>query len=404
MQERSGAVRQRQTGVGEIAAFSKPGFNQGGLRFDVAVDRRTVVVHMALDVAAGECVALVGPSGAGKSTVLAAIAGLVPLRSGSVWLDGRILSSPERRPVPLRVRRVGLLTQRPGLFPHLDGAANIGYSLPGGAGHPRVRELADILELGDVLAVRPARMSAGQRQRVGLARVLAAEPRALLLDEPFSALDRELRDRTSAWVASEVRRRQVPCLMVTHDLPEAQRVAARVAVLAGGACLQVAAPDTVVRAPATPVVAQLVGYHAFVRVELTRPVSSAGPSPLPPGAATIGVHGDLVSLVPEASSEPVRGVELVGRLRSLTASGAAVEATVELDDGSDVPVRLPLGHPTPAIGTVLRLLVHNPPCFDDSGTLVHEAETAAEVVAAQPAPGAPSPHRRAPASNWATTR
>ena len=401
MQERTGAVLRRRTGGGEGAASSNPRFDQSGLRFDVAVDRRTVVVHMALSVAAWECVALVGPSGAGKSTVLAAVAGLVPLRSGSVWLDGRLLSAPERRPVPLRGRRVGLLTQRPGLFPHLDGAANIGYSLSGGAGHPRVRELAEILGLDDVLSARPARMSAGQRQRVGLARVLAADPRALLLDEPFSALDRELRDRTSAWVAGEVRRRQVPCLMVTHDLPEAQRVAGRVAVLAGGACLQVAAPEVVARAPATRVVAQLVGYHAFVRVELTRPVPSTGPSPLAPGAATVGVHGDLVSLMPATSSGPsgpVRGVEIVGRLRSLTASGAAVEATVVLGDGSDVPVRLPPGQPTPGIGTELRLLVHSPPCFDTSGILLHEA------AAPAPASAAASASRRIPASGSATAR
>ncbi len=390
--------RTRTGGDGEGVGATRVRADQAGLRFDVAVDRRAVVVQMALAVAVGECVALVGPSGAGKSTVLAAVAGLLPLRSGSVWLDGRPLSSAGRRPVPLRARRVGLLTQRPGLFPHLDGAANIGYSLPGGADHPRVRELADVLELGDVLAARPARMSAGQRQRVGLARVMAADPRALLLDEPFSALDRDLRDRTSAWVADEVRRRQVPCLMVTHDLAEAQRVAGRVAVLSGGACLQVAAPEAVVRAPATRAVAQLVGYHAFVRAELTRPVPSTSPSPVPPGAATIGVHGDLVSLMPEAPSKPARGVEIIGRLRSLAASGAAVEAFVVLEDGSDVPVRLPPGQPAPAIGTELRLLVHSPPCFDASGILLHGAE------AAVPAPATASPPRRAPACDWTTTR
>ena len=391
-------LRRRGDGSRALAA---PTLDQGGaqgLRFDVAVDRRTIVVQMALTVGAGECVAVVGPSGAGKSTVLAAIAGLVPLRSGSVWLDGRSLSVPGRPAVPLRERRVGLLTQRPGLFPHLDGASNIGYSLPGGAAHAHVRELADALGLGDVLGARPARMSAGQRQRVGLARVLAADPRVVLLDEPFSALDPELRRRTAAWVAGEVRRRQVPCLLVTHDLAEAQRVASRVAVLEGGACLQVAEPEVVGREPATRAVARLVGFDAFVGVEQVRPMATA-PGAIPPGATTVGVRGDLVSLLPEDASvergfQGAPGVELVGRLRSLAASGATVEASVVLDDGSEVPVRLAPGCSAPQIGAELRLLVHSPPCFDAAGRLVQGAGAPGSVDA----PGlgrAPVPRRAA---------
>ena len=369
--------------------------DQAGLRFDVAVDRRTVVVQMVLAVGAGECVAIVGPSGAGKSTVLAAIAGLVPLRSGSVWLDGRFLSSSDRPAVPLRERRVGLLTQRAGLFPHLDGASNIGYGLPGGAAHARVGELAQALGLEDVLGARPARMSAGQRQRVGLARVLAADPRVVLLDEPFSALDPELRRKTGAWVSGEVRRRQVPCLLVTHDLAEAQRVASRVAVLEGGACLQVAEPEVVAREPATQAVARLVGYDAFVGVELVRPLLSASGA-IAPGATTVGVRGDLVSLAPEnvsvgRGSQTSPGVELVGRLRSMVASGAAVEASVVLDDGSEVPVRLAPGQSLPRIGAEVRLHVHNPACFDASGRLVQGA--GGKPSAAAPALGrAPVPH------------
>jgi thiamine transport system ATP-binding protein len=339
----------------------------GSLLVDMTVDRRGFDVRVSLAVAAGECVAVLGPSGAGKSTVLAAVAGLVPLRAGTVWLDGQLLSAPGKPAVVLRARRVGLLAQRPALFPHLDGAANIGYSLPGGGAHPLVRHLADVVEVADVLGARPARMSGGQRQRVALARVLAADPRALLLDEPFSALERELRDRIARWVVDEVRRRQVPCLLVTHDVAEAQRCGRRIAVLDGGRCLQVAAPGTLVRAPASRRVAELVGYQAFVPVDFGRPTGNWA---LPPGAGScvVGIHPDLVQALPQPAE--AGGLEMHGTIGSLVASGATVDASVALADGSTFGVRLGAGQPVPSLGSSIDVLVYQPPCFDTRGDLV----------------------------------
>lgn len=357
----------------------------GSLLVDVTVDRRGFDVRLSMAVEAGECVAVLGPSGAGKSTILAAVAGLVPLRAGAVWLEGRPLSAAGKPPTALRARRVGLLAQRPALFPHLDGAANIGYSLPGGAAHPVVRRLADTLEVVDVLDARPARMSGGQRQRVALARVLASDPRALLLDEPFSALDRELRGRVGRWVAGEVRRRQVPCLLVTHDIVEAQRGARRIAVLDGGRCLQVAEPGTLVRLPANQRVAELVGYHSFVAVDLGRPVGTWAP-PSSSGRPVVGIHQDLVGVLPQPAQ--AAGLELHGTVGSLVASGAGVEATVVLADGSTVPVLLGVAQPVPALGSPIGVLVHGPPCFDEHGDLAPPAGALrGEAPCARPWPG-----------------
>lgn len=348
----------------------------GSLLVDVRVDRRGFDVRISLAVDAGECVAVLGPSGAGKSTILGAVAGLVPLRAGAVWLDGRPLSTSGKPAAALRARRVGLLAQRPALFPHLDGAANIGYSLPGGAAHPLVRQLADTLEVVDVLAARPARMSGGQRQRVALARVLAADPYALLLDEPFSALDRDLRDRVGRWLTGEVRRRRVPCLLVTHDIVEAQRCARRIAVLDNGRCLQVDGPGALVRAPASRRVAELVGYHGFVPVDLGRPVGGWA-APRASGPLTVGIHQDLVRVL----AQPVEatGLELHGTVRSLVANGAAVEAAVVLSDGVSVPVLLEAGQRVPALGSPVGVLVHDPPCFDEHDDLVSGTATSSEV-------------------------
>lgn len=147
--------------------------------------------------------------------------------------------------------------------------------------------LADALEVTEVLRARPARLSGGQRQRVALGRVLAAAPRVLLLDEPFVGLDPALVLRVAALVVSEQRAAGVPCLLVTHDLSEAQRWGDQVAVVDGGRCLQVDAPDAVVRRPASRQVAGLVGYRAFVSPSAFGRGAGAPPPAPRPSACTL---------------------------------------------------------------------------------------------------------------------
>ena len=263
------------------------------LHADVEVERRDFTVRAALSVAAGERLALFGPSGAGKTTLLEAIAGLVPLRRGRIELGGRVLtSSGPPRALPPWQRRVGLLRQDPGLFPHLSVRDNLGYAPSADPRGSALAELAGLLEIGGLLSAMPARLSGGQQHRVALGRLLLAHCDALLLDEPYSGLDATLRRTLTGLVVRLVDDREMPTIMVAHELPDAQAFASRLAVLDAGTVLQAGTPHEVVRWPASRRVAELVGYLSFV------PVQGA------PDGATAGVHPDRVI----AGAHPDRGI------------------------------------------------------------------------------------------------
>ena len=214
------------------------------LKADVEVDRREFTVRAAIEVAPGERLALFGPSGAGKTTLLETIAGLVQPRSGLIELAGRTLTrtSAPRVAVPSWQRRVGLLRQDPGLFPHLSVRDNLGYARTGDAGGGELPELAAALGIGHLLAAMPARLSGGQQHRAALARLLLARRDALLLDEPYSGLDAVLRRTLTSLVVRLVTERSVPAVLVTHELADAQAFANRLAILDHGGVLQVGEP------------------------------------------------------------------------------------------------------------------------------------------------------------------
>jgi putative thiamine transport system ATP-binding protein len=192
------------------------------------------IAGLDASVAPGEVVTVMGPSGSGKSTLLAAVVGtLAPAfrLAGRVILDGRNVTAepPERR-------RIGILFQDPLLFPHLSVGDNLAFGL---AADVRDRPAAIAAALADVdldgyEARDPATLSGGQRVRVALMRTLLAEPRALLLDEPFSGLDRSLRARVRELVLARARGRMLPVLLVTHDAEDAEAAGGRVLELAGG--------------------------------------------------------------------------------------------------------------------------------------------------------------------------
>ncbi len=314
------------------------------LNADVEVDRRDFTVRAALSVADGEQVALFGPSGAGKTTVLEAIAGLVATRRGLVELGGRVLTSTSDPvvEVPPWQRRVGLMRQDPGLFPHLTVRANLLYARPA----PDPAELAALAaELGidGLLSAMPARLSGGQRHRVALGRLLLAHCDALLLDEPFASLDAALRRTLTVLVSNFCSERAVPSVLVTHQLQDAQAFAGRLAVIDDGQILQAGAPNEVVLRPASRRVAELVGYLGFVPAD---------------DGLVAGVHPDRVA----PGAAPDRGLVVTGDVVAARPSGAGWAADVRAGDAV-FTCRLP-GRPEDARVSVTLL---DPPFFTSDG-------------------------------------
>jgi len=287
------------------------------LEADVEVDRREFTLRAAISVAPGERLALFGPSGAGKTTLLEAVAGLVPPRRGRVALGGQVLTStePPKAAIPAWQRQVGLLRQDPGLFPHLSVRANLAYARGADPAGAELTGLANALGIGALLDAMPARLSGGQQHRVALGRLLLAHCHALLLDEPYSGLDAALRRTLTALVVAMVAERQVPAVLVAHELADAQAFANRMAVLDHGSVLQIGGPDEVVRRPATRRVAELVGYLGFVPLPASRP-----------GGVVAGIHPDRVM----TGADPAVGVVVTGLLTGCRPSGAGWEADLEL--------------------------------------------------------------------------
>jgi thiamine transport system ATP-binding protein len=200
----------------------------------ISLDGWAVLDAASLEVGDHESVALLGPSGVGKSTLLRIVAGLVAPDAGRVLWDGEDITG-----VPPHLRRIGLVFQDAVLFPHRDVAGNVAYGLEA-AGVPasqRAQEVDRLLALVDLDGYGDRQvdtLSGGQAQRVALARALAPRPRLLLLDEPFGALDRDLRERLGREVRALLRAEGIPALHVTHDAAEAEEVADRVLTLEPG--------------------------------------------------------------------------------------------------------------------------------------------------------------------------
>lgn len=216
-----------------------------------------------LDIASGELLALLGPSGSGKTTLLRAIAGLEPLDGGQVKfgdIDATALT--------VQQRQVGFVFQQYALFKHMTVFDNIAFGLtvrpkkhrPDTATiNQRVRELLELVQLGGLEQRYPAQLSGGQKQRVALARALAIEPRVLLLDEPFGALDAKVRKDLRRWLRQLHRETGYTTIFVTHDQEEALELADRVVVMNRGVIEQVGTTDQVWDAPATPFVYDFLG-------------------------------------------------------------------------------------------------------------------------------------------------
>lgn len=214
-----------------------------------------VRLDVAFDVAPGQILALVGRSGAGKSSLLKALAGLLPAE-GTIRVDGEAWLSPKWA-LPAHRRRLGYLFQSYALFPHRTALQNLMMAMPV-PDAAQARSLLAAVQLEGLEDRRPARLSGGQQQRVALARALAREPRLLLLDEPFSAVDRPTRRALAATIARLRTRLAMPVLLVSHDIEDVATLADRIAVLEGGRIVQQGPSAEVIAHPASPAVADLV--------------------------------------------------------------------------------------------------------------------------------------------------
>lgn len=228
-----------------------------------------VLRNISLEISEGEFLTILGESGSGKTTLLRLIAGFEQLSAGEIWMEGKRLD-----PVPAYRRRVNTVFQSYALFPHLSVYENVAYGLrvQGAAKSEipaRVEQALAMVKMSAFANASPKKISGGQQQRVALARALVNRPRMLLLDEPLSALDANLRRQMQMELKSLQREIGISFVFVTHDQDEAMALSDRIALLRAGSLEQVAAPREIYNQPATPYVAQFVGQtnllHCLIR-------------------------------------------------------------------------------------------------------------------------------------------
>jgi ABC-type Fe3+/spermidine/putrescine transport system ATPase subunit len=271
-----------------------------------------VLKSLTLDIAAGEFLTLLGESGSGKTTLLRLIAGFEHPSSGEIWMDGRRLDA-----VPAHKRRVNTVFQHYALFPHLSVRENVAYGLrvkntPKDEIGPRVDEALQMVKMEGFSGARPEKLSGGQQQRVALARALVNRPQLLLLDEPLSALDANLRKQMQSELKELQREVRITFLFVTHDQDEAMALSDRIALLRNGSLEQVAAPREIYTRPATAYTAQFIGQTNLLRGNVRNGTANCGALSWP----TSGADGAaLYSLRPEAIQFAAVGCSIAGTVR-----------------------------------------------------------------------------------------
>lgn len=235
--------------------------------------QKPVVQNLSFALARGDIGCLLGASGCGKTTLLRAVAGFITPQAGRIVLGNYIVASANQQ-TPPELRKVGMVFQDFALFPHLTVAKNIAFGLAGLDAAQRLARVTQMLELADLASLAkyfPHELSGGQQQRVALARALAPAPEILLLDEPFSSLDVDLRERLSLEVRSLIKHTGTTALMVTHDQREAFAMADVIGVMHEGRIEQWDTPYNLYHRPATRYVADFVGEGSFVPGELHEP-------------------------------------------------------------------------------------------------------------------------------------
>jgi ABC-type Fe3+/spermidine/putrescine transport system ATPase subunit len=337
---------------------------------EVAFGATEILHRLSLDVAAGEFVALLGSSGCGKTTLLRAISGFAPVRSGRILVGDRDVTDapPERR-------GMAMVFQSYALWPHMTTAQNIAYGLRlRGMGRAararRVDEVLTLLGLG-VLAERPVtQLSGGQRQRVALGRALAVNPGILLLDEPLSNLDARVRQSVRHEIKALQSQLGITAIHVTHDREEAMVMADRIAIMEAGTIVQLGPPEDIYNRPASPFVAAFMGADNVIELSVRRNAQAvqvaagahngAAILPLDAGSGEDGIHaeGDLdgraiahfrseaARLLTAEDAAPAVSLVLQGSISQVSYPGGFYRYAVEVGDRQfmvDDPRRIPPG-------------------------------------------------------------
>src|ERR1035438_10320063 len=309
--------------------------------------RNAVLRNVSLEVAEGEFLTILGESGSGKTTLLRIVAGFETASSGELWMGAERL---DQQP-PYR-RRVNTVFQSYALFPHLTVEENVGYGLkvakrPAAEIAQRVSEALDKVKMTAHAKSKPSKISGGQQQRVALARALVNRPRLLLLDEPLSALDANLRRQMQVELKSLQREVGIAFVFVTHDQEEAMVMSDRIALLRSGELEQVATPREIYGRPATAYAAQFIGHTNLLKGEVRAGVVRCGtliwPAALPDGPALFSLRPEHVQIAGAGASGSGSAVRVRGRVLHQAFHGATELIRVECADGLVLVVRTASG-------------------------------------------------------------
>ena len=340
------------TPPGPSAEQAAPGSASGNVLLEVrkvakSFGPREVLKHISLEIASGEFLTMLGESGSGKTTLLRLIAGFEQPSSGEIWMSGERLDT-----LPPYKRRVNTVFQSYALFPHLTVQENVGYGLQvSGVARPeipgRVNEALQMVKMQEFAASRPAKLSGGQQQRVALARALVNRPKLLLLDEPLSALDANLRKQMQGELKSLQRELGITFLFVTHDQDEAMALSDRIALLKDGGLEQVASPREIYAQPATSYVAAFIGQTNLLQAEIRNGVAACGSlqwnAKQPDGRALFSLRPESIHLLPDGPA-PAGAVRFRATVRQQIFSGSSEQLELDLA-GQLLRARIPARGP-----------------------------------------------------------
>lgn len=327
--------------------------NSGGVLLEVrGIAKRfgsfDVLKNISLNIASGEFLTLLGESGSGKTTLLRLIAGFEQPSAGEIWMNGERLDA-----LPPHRRRVNTVFQNYALFPHLNARENVAYGLrvknvPPNEISCRVEEALRMVKMQDFAGVRPSKLSGGQQQRVALARALINRPQLLLLDEPLSALDANLRKQMQSELKLLQREIGITFLFVTHDQEEAMALSDRIALLRDGALEQIASPREIYVRPATAYTAQFIGQTNLLRGEIRGSIATCGSLRWPveenDGPVLFSLRPESIRICADGRRQNSE-VKFRATVRQQMYTGSSELLEVDCGNGQTLRVRIPARGP-----------------------------------------------------------